>query len=72
MLGTMDEFHMKLELERALEDSMRYVGDDFFRKLSDYTMKYPEKASDIRFAARLIISNSVSKLNNRLTIRTCS
>ena len=71
MLSTMDEFHMKLELERALEDSMRYVGDDFFRKLSDYVMKYPEKASDIKFSARLIISNSISKLNNRLTIRAC-
>jgi hypothetical protein len=71
MLSSMDEFSMKMELERALEDSMRYVGDEFFRKLSDYIMRYPESASNIKFAARLIISNSVSKLNDRLTIRAC-
>ena len=35
MLG-LNEFSIRCELERALQDSVRNVGSEFLRKLNDY------------------------------------
>ena len=65
MLG-LNEFSIRCELERALQDLVRNVGSEFLRKLNDYVRQYPNYASEIKFMARVM-----RELESKLTVGAC-
>lgn len=70
MLG-LNEFSIRCELERALQDSVRNVGSEFLRKLNDYVRQYPNDASEIKFMARVMIPRVMRELESKLTVGAC-